>query len=131
MRTIFTNGCFDLLHIGHIRLLQFAKSLGTELIVGLNSDESIKRLKGVNRPFYDERTRKEMLCALGCVDRVILFEEDTPLGLIFSLRPDVIVKGADYSAVDVVGKEFAEIAIYDSQVDISTGKIIARIKAMA
>jgi D-beta-D-heptose 7-phosphate kinase/D-beta-D-heptose 1-phosphate adenosyltransferase len=107
-RIVFTNGCFDLLHPGHIRLLQKARSLGDRLIVGLNADASIRRLKGPSRPILSELDRAALLGALGCVDLVVLFEEDTPLTLIEAIRPDILVKGADYRIQEVVGRELVE-----------------------
>ncbi len=102
-KVVFTNGCFDLLHVGHVRYLQQAKKLGTKLVVGLNSDQSVKRLKGESRPVVSEENRKEILLALSCVDEVYLFEEDTPLNLILSVRPDILVKGGDYDISTIVG----------------------------
>lgn len=105
---VFTNGCFDLLHTGHVSYLQAAKVLGTKLIVGVNSDSSVKRLKGGARPLMNACDRIQMLEALGCVDVVVLFEEDTPINLIKMIKPDVLVKGKDYVIDDIVGKEFVE-----------------------
>ncbi len=105
---VFTNGCFDLLHPGHIHLLEEAKNLGDRLIVGLNSDASVKRLKGDRRPILSESDRMMLLKALTCVDLVAIFEEDTPLRLIEALRPDILVKGADYQVEQVVGREVVE-----------------------
>lgn len=97
-KIVFTNGVFDILHVGHVTYLEKARALGDRLIVGLNSDESVKRLnKGPERPIHDEQARKKVLEALRCVDEVIIFEEDTPLSLILKLQPDLIVKGGDYS----------------------------------
>jgi D-beta-D-heptose 7-phosphate kinase/D-beta-D-heptose 1-phosphate adenosyltransferase len=107
-RIVFTNGCFDLLHPGHIHVLEEAKALGDRLIVGLNSDASIRRLKGPRRPILAESDRLLLLKALSCVDLVVIFEEDTPLRLIEVLRPDILVKGADYLPEQVVGREVVE-----------------------
>ena len=107
-KIVFTNGCFDILHVGHIRYLQEAARLGDVLIVGLNSDSSVKRLKGSERPINNENERAEMLVALGFVDYVMIFDEDTPLELIKTIRPDVIVKGGDYTPDNVVGKKEVE-----------------------
>ena len=93
---VFTNGCFDILHIGHIKLLQFAKNSGDILVLGLNSDSSIKRLKGDKRPIVCQEDRAEVLSALECVDFISIFEEDTPCELISLLKPDIHVKGGDY-----------------------------------
>ncbi|MFZ0130954.1 MAG: D-glycero-beta-D-manno-heptose-7-phosphate kinase [Desulfobacterales bacterium] len=108
MKIVFTNGCFDLLHPGHVYLLNAAKGCGDKLIVGLNSDASVRRLKGDRRPILGETDRAALLGALDCVDLVVIFEEDTPLTLIETLEPDVLVKGADYRPESVVGKEFVE-----------------------
>jgi D-beta-D-heptose 7-phosphate kinase/D-beta-D-heptose 1-phosphate adenosyltransferase len=105
---VFTNGCFDLLHPGHISLLYQARALGDRLIVGLNTDASVRRLKGSKRPVLSERDRAAMLSALACVDLVVCFDEDTPLDIIKALKPDIIVKGSDYKLEDVVGKEVVE-----------------------
>lgn len=104
----FTNGCFDLLHPGHIKILSKAKEMGDFLIVGLNSDSSIRRLKGKNRPIVDEHNRALILASLDYVDMVVIFEEDNPIELIKSFKPDVLVKGADYKKKEVVGKKFIE-----------------------
>lgn len=105
MKTVFTNGCFDLLHVGHVRYLKQAKNLGDRLVVGLNSDASVRRLKGPQRPLVSENYRKEMLLSLSCVDVVEIFEEDTPLNLIKKIKPDVLVKGGDYSPSEIVGSK--------------------------
>lgn len=105
---VFTNGCFDLLHPGHIQLLQVAKQMGALLVVGLNTDESVRRLKGHGRPILTEHERAHLLAALDCVDYVVLFGEDTPIPLLERLRPDVLVKGADYRLDQVVGRELVE-----------------------
>jgi len=102
-RVVFTNGCFDLLHYGHIHYLAEARALGDHLAVGLNSAASVKRLKGAGRPINDENTRSYLLAALQCVDLVVTFEEDTPLKLIETLLPDVLVKGGDYTIDTIVG----------------------------
>ncbi len=104
-RIVFTNGCFDLLHYGHIHYLAAAKDLGHRLVVGVNSDESVSRLKGPARPIKDENTRLHLLAALVCVDAVVLFGEDTPLDLIKTIRPDVLVKGGDWSPGQIVGAD--------------------------
>ena len=108
LRIGFTNGCFDILHPGHVKLLTAARGACDRLIVGLNSDASVKRLKGENRPVQDERARSEVLAALEAVDLVVLFEEDTPIALITQVRPNVLVKGADYTREQVVGHEIVE-----------------------
>ena len=107
-RVVFTNGCFDLLHPGHVSLLYQARALGDRLIVGLNTDASVRRLKGSRRPILAEHDRAAILGALACVDLVLHFDEDTPLELIRALRPDILVKGSDYSPEAVVGKSLVE-----------------------
>lgn len=107
-KIVFTNGCFDILHVGHIRYLKQASKLGDLLVVGLNSDESVKRLKGSDRPVNSEMDRAEMLSSLGFVDYVVVFEEDTPYNLIKAIQPDILVKGGDYRPEDVVGKDIVE-----------------------
>ena len=107
-RIVFTNGCFDLLHIGHVRYLEEAKALGDVLIVGVNSDTSVRKLKGPQRPILPEEERTEILSGLGCVDYVTLFGETDPLKLIASLHPDVLVKGGDWTKEQIVGKEVVE-----------------------
>jgi len=102
-KVVFTNGCFDIIHRGHISYLSEAASLGDFLVVGVNSDASVKRLKGINRPLQDEDSRAEILAALECVGGIVMFEEDTPLELIQAIQPDVLVKGGDYSVETVVG----------------------------
>lgn len=105
-KIVFTNGCFDILHLGHITYLEKAKALGEILIVGLNSDSSVKRLKGDSRPVKDSDNRAAVLAGLASVDIVILFEEDTPLQLIKAVVPDLLIKGGDYKLEDIVGADF-------------------------
>ncbi len=107
-KVVFTNGCYDLLHPGHIHLLHQSRNQGDRLVVGLNTDASVQRLKGPTRPILAERDRAAILSALACVDLVVLFDEDTPLQLIRQLKPDVLVKGADYRLEQVVGKDIVE-----------------------
>lgn len=102
-RIVFTNGCFDLLHRGHIYYLSNARELGDVLVVGLNSDDSVTRLKGPGRPVNKQQARAEVLGSLAFVDYIILFDEETPLNLITRLKPDILVKGGDYKAEDIVG----------------------------
>jgi D-beta-D-heptose 7-phosphate kinase/D-beta-D-heptose 1-phosphate adenosyltransferase len=105
-KVVFTNGCFDLLHPGHVGYLEEARSLGDALVVGVNTDASVRRLhKGPGRPVNPEGDRARVLAALACVDRVVLFDEDTPLELITALQPDVLVKGGDWRPEDIVGRE--------------------------
>ena len=107
---VFTNGCFDLLHPGHVEYLHEARLLGDALVVGINTDASVRRLKGAGRPLVDERARAFVLAGLGSVDAVTLFDEDTPRELIAALLPDVLVKGGDYRVEAVVGREEVESA---------------------
>ncbi len=105
---VFTNGCFDILHVGHIRYLQKARTYGDRLIVALNSDASVRRLKGAFRPIVSENDRCEVIAALACVDYVMLFNDDTPYQVIATLIPDILIKGGDYEPDDVVGKDILE-----------------------
>lgn len=107
-RIVFTNGCFDLLHIGHVRYLEKARALGDVLVVGVNSDSSVRRLKGPERPILPEEERTEILSSLGCVNYVTIFHEPDPLKLITSLQPNVLVKGGDWTKEQTVGKEIVE-----------------------
>lgn len=108
-KIVFTNGCFDLLHLGHIQYLAAAKKKGGVLIVGLNSDSSIKKLKGINRPIFPQSARAGVLAGLESVDYLTIFNELTPLKVIQRLRPDILVKGGDWKAKQVVGKDFVEL----------------------
>ena len=133
-RVVFTNGCFDLLHPGHISLLRQAKAAGDRLIVGLNSDASVTRLKGPTRPVQDQDARAMVLSALDCVDLVVVFGEDTPLDLIEGLRPDVLVKGADYRPDQVVGHDLVtsyggKVVLAVLEPNRSTTATIARMRA--
>jgi D-beta-D-heptose 7-phosphate kinase/D-beta-D-heptose 1-phosphate adenosyltransferase len=128
-RIVFSNGCFDLLHPGHIKCLEEAKKLGDVLIVGINSDQSVKRLKGPQRPIMPLWGRMMLLGALEAVDYVVCFEEDTPLELIKELQPDVLVKGGDWKEEEVVGRELvSEVKIVEYQEGFSTTSIIEKIK---
>ncbi len=134
-KVVFTNGCFDILHKGHIAYLQKAKKLGDLLVVGMNSDASVKRLKGKGRPVNSQKDRALVLSALRCVDRVVLFSEDTPEKLIRKIRPDVLVKGGDWKKKDVVGAPFVES--YGGKVwllpyikGFSTTEILAKIQKL-
>ncbi|MBK8777032.1 MAG: D-glycero-beta-D-manno-heptose 1-phosphate adenylyltransferase [Saprospiraceae bacterium] len=113
-KIVFTNGCFDILHYGHIDYLEKAKSLGDRLIVGINSDSSVTKLKGPHRPIQDEYSRQAIMAALSCVDVVILFSEATPLNLIHFVKPDILVKGGDWDLEAIVGSSF--VASYGGQV---------------
>jgi D-beta-D-heptose 7-phosphate kinase/D-beta-D-heptose 1-phosphate adenosyltransferase len=132
-RVIFTNGCFDLLHPGHVRYLAAARALGDVLVVGLNSDASVRRLKGPPRPILHTGERAEVLAALTAVDHVIVFEEDTPRALITALRPDVLVKGADWAADDIVGAQEVRagggrVVRIDLVPGVSTTELIGRLR---
>lgn len=124
MKVIFTNGCFDIFHRGHLEILKYAKSLGDHLIVGLNSDSSVKLNKGESRPINVQEDRKALLESLIYVDEVIIFDDETPLSLIEKIRPDIIVKGGDYTSEQVVGSELAEVKIFERIDGYSTTKII-------
>jgi D-beta-D-heptose 7-phosphate kinase/D-beta-D-heptose 1-phosphate adenosyltransferase len=107
-RIVFTNGCFDLLHAGHLRTLESARRLGDRLVVGVNGDAGVRRLKGPGRPVVPARQRALLLAALACVDWVVVFPEPTPLALILALRPDVLAKGGDWARAEIVGREPVE-----------------------
>ncbi len=131
LRVGFTNGCFDLLHPGHVRVLTQARAACDRLIVGLNSDASVRRLKGADRPVQDERARGEVLAALEAVDLVVIFEEDTPLELITRIKPSVLVKGGDYTREQVVGHEIVaasggEVVLVDILPGHSTTSLVNR-----
>ena len=123
---VFTNGVFDILHTGHLKLLEYARSRGDRLIVGINSDDSVKRLKGPNRPINNHMLRKEQLLALPWVDEVQIFEEDTPLELMNWINPDLIIKGGDYIIETVVGHEKYNVEIFPTVEGKSTTNIIER-----
>lgn len=130
----FTNGCFDLIHPGHVQYLADARALGDFLVVGLNSDASVARLKGPGRPLQDESARAAVLLGLRSVDAVIRFDEDTPLELILALQPDVLVKGGDYTPETVVGREIVEarggrLALIPFLPGHSTSRIEQRIRS--
>ena len=134
-KIVFTNGCFDILHAGHVKYLREAAKLGEVLVVGLNSDSSVKRLKGESRPVNSQEDRAEILCALGFVDYVVIFEEDTPLNLIKIIQPDVLVKGGDYTPDKVVGADFVasrggELFLIPFVKGKSTTTIIQKIEEM-
>ena len=134
-KVVFTNGCFDLLHVGHISYLEKSKALGDRLVVGLNTDRSVRALKGPERPVINEADRARVLAGLGAIDAVILFDDDTPLNLICALKPDMLVKGSDYSEEDVVGGK--EIKTWGGEVKLinvvegrSTSNILERVKTV-
>ena len=131
---VFTNGVFDLLHPGHVRYLQHARSLGDALIVGLNSDESVRRNKGPGRPLTPEGERAELLGALDCVDAVVVFPEETPAEIIRTVLPDVLVKGADWPADQIVGRDTVEasggrVVLVPVEQGYSTTSIVNRVRA--
>jgi D-beta-D-heptose 7-phosphate kinase/D-beta-D-heptose 1-phosphate adenosyltransferase len=134
-RIVFTNGCFDLLHAGHLSLLSQAAKLGDVLVLAINSDASVRRLKGPERPLVPEQDRAAVLAALGFVDAVTIFDEDTPLEVLQSVRPQVLVKGGDYKLSDVVGREFVEaaggrVALVPLTPEKSTTALVERIKGL-
>ena len=124
---VFTNGCFDILHRGHIEYLEQSKKLGNKLIVGLNSDASVKRLKGDSRPINNEQDRRMALEALRCVDQVHIFDEATPYDLIKTVGPDIITKGGDYKPEDVVGNDLADVVILPYVENYSTTNIVSKL----
>jgi len=135
-RVVFTNGCFDLVHAGHVRYLEAARGLGDVLVVGLNDDASVRRLKGAGRPILALAERAEVLAGLTAVDHLVAFAEDTPLALIEILQPDVLVKGADWAADDIVGRNVVlarggRVERIDLVPGVSTSEIIRRIRASA
>ena len=127
MRIIFTNGCFDIIHKGHVELLKFCKKLGDKVIVGINSDKSVKTNKGADRPINNQLDRQAILESIRYVDEVIIFDEATPSEVIKRIKPDVIVKGGDYLPEEVVGKDLAEVIIFKFINGYSTTNIIKSI----
>lgn len=132
-KIVFTNGCFDLLHAGHVLYLESARNLGDILIVGLNSDSSVQRLKGPNRPVNPQEERGIVLAALEAVDYVVIFDTDTPYNLIDQVRPDVLVKGGDWAVSEIVGADLVlgyggEVRSLSFQEGLSTSKVISRIR---
>nr|WP_262910325.1 D-glycero-beta-D-manno-heptose 1-phosphate adenylyltransferase [Rhodoflexus caldus] len=128
-KIVFTNGCFDILHLGHVKYLEKARSFGDVLIVGVNTDESVRRLKGPERPVNTEFDRAYLLAALSAVDYVVLFGEDTPYDLIRLIRPDVLVKGGDYTGKEVVGSDIAgEVRLVDFVQGKSTTSVIEKMR---
>jgi rfaE bifunctional protein nucleotidyltransferase chain/domain len=136
-RIVFTNGCFDLMHIGHTRYLQAARALGDILVVGVNSDASVRMLdKAPDRPIVPEAQRAEILAALGCVDFVVIFDESTPLSLITAVQPDVLVKGGDWAIDRIVGREIVEarggvVKTIPLVSGLSTTSLLQRIRSTA
>jgi rfaE bifunctional protein nucleotidyltransferase chain/domain len=132
-KIVFTNGCFDIIHQGHIDYLAKAKDLGNILVIGLNTDESVRRIKGDNRPVNDQNSRALVLASLRFVDVVILFDEDTPYNMIKEIKPDILVKGSDYKTKEIVGADIVKesggiITTIDFLEGYSTSAIIEKIK---
>lgn len=132
-KIVFTNGCFDLVHLGHIDYLEKARTLGNKLVLGLNTDASVSRIKGPLRPVVNQEARARLMAALSFVDTVILFDEPTPLQLIEALKPDILVKGDDYSIETIVGADFVlanggEVKTIALVEGFSTTKLIEKIK---
>lgn len=133
LKVVFSNGCFDIVHLGHIDYLEKARFLGDKLVIGLNSDASVKRLKGETRPINDGHARSRMLAAFGFVDGVTIFEEETPKDLISYLLPDILVKGSDYSIENIVGADTVianggEVKTIDLVEGFSTSTLIEKLK---
>ncbi len=132
-KIVFTNGCFDLLHLGHVDYLEKARNLGDRLVIGLNTDDSVSRFKGPERPLQDQTSRARILAALQFVDLVVFFNEDTPLNLISELLPNILVKGSDYLAENIVGadvvkKAGGKVETIDFVPGYSTTRIVEKIK---
>jgi D-beta-D-heptose 7-phosphate kinase/D-beta-D-heptose 1-phosphate adenosyltransferase len=129
-KIIFTNGCFDVIHAGHLKLLEFCASLGT-VIVGINSDASIRKIKGDLRPINNEFDRQYILSGFRFVDKVIIFDEDKPYQLIQQIKPDIIVKGGDSLKSEVIGNDLAEVRIFPLVSGLSTSKILSKITTIS
>ncbi len=133
LKVVFTNGCFDLIHLGHVDYLEKARLLGHKLVIGLNSDDSVSRFKGPERPLQDQNSRGRVLAAMQFVDLVVLFNEDTPLALISALIPDILVKGSDYLTENIVGADVVKkaggvVKTIDFVPGYSTTRIVEKIK---
>jgi rfaE bifunctional protein nucleotidyltransferase chain/domain len=133
LKVVFTNGCFDILHLGHLDYLEKSRDLAEKLVVGLNTDKSVRQLKGPDRPINNEYARARMLAAMSFVDLVIAFDEETPLELIKKIKPDILVKGKDYEVENIVGAEFVignggEVKTIELKEGYSTTDIINKIK---
>src|SRR5210317_2455208 len=133
LKVVFTNGCFDILHLGHLDYLEKSRNFGDKLVIGLNTDRSVSQLKGSNRPVNNEYARARMLAAMSFVDLVIAFDEETPLELIQKVKPDILIKGKDYSIDNIVGAEFVlenggEVKTIELLEGYSTTEIIKKIK---
>lgn len=132
-KVVFTNGCFDILHLGHVDYLEKTKSLGSKMVVGLNTDKSVSRIKGETRPIQDQTSRARIIASLECVDAVILFDEETPYDLIKAMKPDILAKGDDYQIENIVGANIVienggEVKTIPLIEGYSTTKIIDKIK---
>ncbi len=132
-KVVFTNGCFDLLHLGHVDYLEKARNLGDKLVLGLNTDDSVSRFKGPHRPIQDQQSRARIVAALGFVDLVVFFNEDTPLNLITELLPNTLVKGSDYLAENIVGADVVkkgggQVKTIEFVPGYSTTRIVEKIK---
>jgi rfaE bifunctional protein nucleotidyltransferase chain/domain len=132
-KVVFTNGCFDLLHLGHVDYLEKARNLGDKLVLGLNTDDSVSRFKGPHRPIQDQQSRARVVAALGFVDLVVFFNEDTPLNLITELLPNTLVKGSDYLAENIVGADVVkkgggQVKTIEFVPGYSTTRIVEKIK---
>ena len=132
-RVVFTNGCFDLIHLGHVDYLEKARMLGDKLVIGLNTDDSVSRFKGPQRPLQDQNSRARVLAAMQFVDLVVFFNDDTPLHLISELLPDILVKGSDYLADNIVGADVVKnnggvVNTIDFVPGYSTSRIVEKIK---
>lgn len=132
MITVFTNGCFDILHAGHVEYLQKSRALGDRLVVGLNSDESVRSIKGSNRPINSQEDRKAVLLALRCVEEVIIFDEPSPYRLISELKPNILTKGGDYKIEQINSRSLVEeVVIIPFKDGYSTTRIVERINEAA
>jgi rfaE bifunctional protein nucleotidyltransferase chain/domain len=133
LKVVFTNGCFDILHLGHVDYLEKARALGDKLVLGLNTDNSVSRFKGPSRPIQDENSRAHILASLQFIDLVVFFDEDTPLDLISTLLPDVLVKGSDYLAENIVGSDVVKknggvVKTIEFVPGYSTSRIVEKIR---
>ncbi len=129
-KVVFTNGCFDILHVGHLDLFEKAKSFGDVLIIGLNSDSSVKIVKGADRPILAELDRARLLAALALVDYVVIFDEENPFEILKQLRPDTLVKGGDYKMNEIIGRDIVpEVKIVPFMVGKSTSNVIDKIRS--
>lgn len=131
MTVVFTNGCFDVLHAGHVDYLEASRKLGDKLVLGLNSDASVQRLKGASRPICEEAARTRLLCALECIDLVVVFDQDTPTELIAALRPNILVKGADWEGKQLPGSELVDRVEFMPFLEgWSTTNVVGRIREL-